>query len=106
MKTPIALLGLALILSGCTAGSPYQPGPRAGAAVGGGVGIAAGNVAGFGTGVAKGTVAGFASVQDPSYHMVREWKTETTSDGRIIQVPQDILVDQYGRPSAMPAPKY
>jgi hypothetical protein len=36
--------------------------------------------------------------------MVRYWKTETTPDGRTIQVPYDILVDQYGRPAHMPAP--
>jgi hypothetical protein len=76
----------------------------AGKAVGTGIGVAAGNVAGFGVGVAEGTVHGVATTFDPSYHMVRVWKTETTPDGRTIQVPQDILVDQYGRPAAMPAP--
>ena len=37
------------------AGSPYQPGPAAGKAVGGGVGTVAGNAAGFGVGVVQGT---------------------------------------------------
>jgi hypothetical protein len=86
------------------AGSPYQPGPTAGKDVGAGVGVVAGNVAGFGVGVVQGTTHGFASTFDPSYHMVRYWKTETTPDGRTIQVPYDILVDQYGRPANMPAP--
>jgi hypothetical protein len=36
--------------------------------------------------------------------MVRYWRTEMTSDGRTIQVPYDVLVDQYGRPVKMPAP--
>ena len=94
-----------LFLAGCqTGGSPYQPGPVAGKAVGGGVGVVAGNAVGFGAGVVQGTVGGVRSVMDPSYHMVRYWRTEVTSDGRTIQVPYDILVDQYGRPVHMPAP--
>ncbi|HZI31891.1 MAG TPA: flagellar motor protein MotB [Candidatus Binatia bacterium] len=106
---PWATAGLFVILlvSGCSsdnAGSPYQPGPVAGTAVGEGVGTVAGNVAGFGAGVVGGTVSGTKKVLDPSYRMVRYWKTETTSDGRTIQVPYDILVDQYGRPVKMPAP--
>ena len=69
--------------TGChNSGSPYQPGPVAGQAVGGGVGIVAGNVAGFGKGVVGGTVGGYNQAMDPSYHMVRYWKTETTPDGR------------------------
>ncbi len=86
------------------AGSPYQPGPTAGKDVGAAVGTVAGNVAGLGVGVAQGTAHGIANTFDPSYHMVRYWRTETTPDGRTIQVPYDILVDQYGRPAAMPAP--
>ena len=52
----------------------------------------------------QGTTHGFANSFDPQYHMVRYWKTETTADGRTIQVPYDVLVDQYGRPAHMPAP--
>jgi hypothetical protein len=85
-------------------GSPYQPGQAAGKTVGAGVGVVAGNVAGAGVGVVQGTVAGMATTFDPTYHMVRYWRTETTSDGRTIQVPYDVLVDQYGRPAHMPAP--
>ena len=76
----------------------------AGTAVGEGVGVVAGNVVGFGAGVVGGTVDGTKKVLDPSYHLVRYWKTETTPDGRTIQVPYDILVDEYGRPVKMPAP--
>ncbi|MEJ0091073.1 MAG: hypothetical protein WDM80_15185 [Limisphaerales bacterium] len=104
-----ALGGLLAVLmaTGCASnqvGSPYHPGPVAGDVVGTGVGVVAGNVVGFAGGAVAGMVSGTASVLDPSYHMVRYWKTETTSDGRTIQVPYDILVDQYGRPAKMPAP--
>jgi hypothetical protein len=95
----------ALVVTGCrNTGSPYQPGPVVGQTVGGGAGIVAGNAVGLGKGVVGGTIVGYQSVMDPSYHMVRYWRTETTSDGRTIQVPYDLLVDQYGRPSKMPAP--
>jgi len=111
-KYPIIIVASAGLLAltaatGCSnnkVGSPYQPGPVAGSAVGTGVGVVAGNVAGFGVGVVQGTTTGVAQTFDPSYHMVRYWKTETTPDGRTIQVPYDILVDQYGRPAKMPAP--
>ncbi len=97
-----------LAATGCRSdygtGSPYQPGPTAGKAVGAGVGVVAGNVAGAGVGVVQGTTHGFAYTFDPQYHMVRYWRTETTADGRTIQVPYDVLVDQYGRPAHMPAP--
>jgi hypothetical protein len=106
----LAVLTCGLLLTGCSntqpRTSPYQPGPVAGQAVGYGVGTVAGNVAGFGVGAVQGTAAGVSSVFNPDYHMVRYWKTETTPDGRTIQVPYDILVDQYGRPSHMPAPTW
>jgi hypothetical protein len=114
MKTTIAIAGsftsliILLAATGCKTdygtGNPYQPGPPAGKAVGAGVGTAAGNVAGFGVGVVSGTAHGFANSFNPEYHVVRYWRTETTSDGRTIQVPYDVLVDQYGRPAHMPAP--
>jgi phage shock protein PspC (stress-responsive transcriptional regulator) len=95
-----------LLLTGCGTShtSPYQPGPVAGQAVGYGVGTVAGNVAGFGVGAVQGTASGIGNTFNPDYHMVRYWRTETTTDGRTIQVPYDILVDQYGRPAKMPAP--
>jgi len=106
--TCLALLSGGLLLSGCGTShtSPYQPGPVAGQAVGYGVGTVAGNVAGFGVGAVQGTADGISQSFNPDYHMVRYWRTETTPDGRTIQVPYDILVDQYGRPSHMPAPTW
>jgi len=107
--TRLALLSCSLLLAGCTrtdygTGSPYHPGPVAGKTAGNAVGVTAGNVAGFGVGAVEGTVAGVAAPFNPDYHMVRYWRTETTSDGRTIQVPYDVMVDQYGRPVKMPAP--
>ena len=84
--------------------SPYHPGPVAGHAVGNAAGVVAGNAAGFGVGVVEGAAQGVAAPFDPSYHLVRHWATETTSDGRVIQVPVDVLVDKYGRPVGLPAP--
>ncbi len=107
--TGLASLSCGLLLTGCSSTdyghtSPYQPGPVAGKTVGTGVGVVAGNVAGFGVGAVEGTAHGLAAPFNPDYHMVRYWRTETTSDGRTIQVPYDVLVDQYGRPVKMPAP--
>jgi hypothetical protein len=102
-------LSAGLLFSGCAATeyghtSPYHPGPVAGQAVGDAAGVVAGNAAGLGVGAVEGAAKGFSAPFDPSYHMVRHWKTETTADGRVIQVPVDILVDKYGRPVDMPAP--
>src|SRR5271169_4597989 len=103
-----ASLFSAWLFAGCAQDhtSPYQPGPVAGQAAGYGVGTVAGNVAGFGVGAAQGTAHGVAQSFNPDYHMVRYWRTEVTSDGRTIQVPYDVLVDQYGRPVHMPAPTW
>ncbi len=105
----IASLSGGLLLTGCAhtdygTGSPYHPGPVAGKEVGNAVGVTAGNVAGFGVGVVEGTVAGAAAPFNPDYRMVRYWRTETTADGRTIQVPYDVMVDKNGRPVKMPAP--
>jgi phage shock protein PspC (stress-responsive transcriptional regulator) len=101
-------LSLLLATTGCRtdygAGSPYQPGPVIGKTVGNGVGLVAGNAAGLGVGAVEGTVHGVADAFDPSYHLVRIWKTQTTADGRTVQVPEDILVDKYGRPVTAPPP--
>jgi hypothetical protein len=107
----IALVSLSsgLLLVGCSrtdygTGSPYHPGPVAGKEVGNAVGVTAGNVAGFGVGAVEGVAHGVAAPFDPSYRMVRYWRTERTPDGRTVQVPYDVMVDQYGRPVKMPAP--
>ena len=107
--TGLASLSCSLLLTGCSSTdyghtSPYQPGPVAGRTVGNAVGVTAGNVAGFGVGTVEGVAHGMAAPFNPDYHMVRYWRTETTADGRTIQVPYDVLVDQYGRPVKMPAP--
>ena len=85
-------------------GSPYHPGPVIGQGVGYGAGVVAGNVAGAVVGVGQGVAGGVAAPFDNTTHVVRRWHTETTSDGRAVQVPQDILVDKYGRPVCPPAP--
>jgi hypothetical protein len=105
----IILPAAGLLLAGCANTeyghtSPYHPGPVIGQGIGNAAGVVAGNAAGIGVGAVEGAAAGLAAPFDPSYHMVRHWKTETTSDGRTIQVPVDILVDKYGRPVDMPAP--
>ncbi len=114
MKAPrIILVGFtsssSLLLAGCAGTeyshtSPYHPGPVIGQAVGNAAGVVAGNAAGLGVGAAEGAAKGLAAPFDPSYHVVRYWKTETTADGRTIQVPVDVMVDKYGRPVDMPAP--
>ena len=103
-----ASLSSALLLTGCANNeyshtSPYHPGPVVGKTVGNAAGVVAGNAVGVGVGAVEGTAQGLAAPFDPSYHMVRHWRTETTADGRTIQVPYDVLVDQYGRPVSMPA---
>ncbi len=101
-----ASLSSALMFTGCanSSTSPYHPGPVAGHAVGNAAGVVAGNAAGFGVGVVEGAAQGVAAPFDPSYHLVRHWVTQTTADGRKVQVPVDVLVDKYGRPVAMPPP--
>ena len=101
--TLIAFAGIALLVAGCSTTpshvtSPYQPGPTVGHAIGATAGVIAGNVAGLGVGVVEGAIGGVASTFDPTTRVVRRWKTVTTSDGRTIQVPDDILVDRNGNP--------
>ena len=102
-------LSFGLLFTGCTNTdygntSPYHPGPVVGKTVGNAAGVVAGNAVGLGVGTVEGVAHGVAAPFDPSYHMVRKWRTEITSDGRTIQVPYDILVDKDGRPVNMPAP--
>jgi hypothetical protein len=104
-----ASLSFGLLFAGCASTdygntSPYHPGPVVGKTVGNAAGVVVGNAVGLGVGTVEGVAVGVAAPFDPSYHMVRQWRTETTADGRTIQVPYDILVDKYGRPVNMPAP--
>ena len=93
---------LALLCVGCASPSyttsPYQPGPVAGRAIGTGAGAVVGNAAGAVVGAGEGVVSGVMAPFDTTTHIVRRWHTEFTSDGRTIQVPEDILVDANGRP--------
>jgi hypothetical protein len=104
-----ALVVVAVIFStGCSTDygttSPYHPGPVVGKTIGNATGVVAGNAVGLGVGAVEGVARGAVAPFDPSYRMVRYWRTETTADGRTVQVPYDVLVDQYGRPVDMPAP--
>ena len=107
--TFLLLPSAALItLTGCRSTEPgytntRHPGPAVGQAVGAGVGVVGGNVAGAAVGFGEGVAVGAAAPFDTTTHVVRRWRTETTSDGRTIQVPEEILVDKYGRPVG-PAP--
>ena len=77
-----------------------QPGPAIGTAVG----TVAGAVAGNATGAVVGAGEGFAGASSSAFNgerrVVRSWRTETTADGRVIRVPVEIEVDEYGRPYA------
>ena len=99
---------IGLLATGCASPSyttsQYHPGPVAGQAVGAGVGLAVGESAGFVVGAGEGIVGGIAAPFDTTTHVVRRWRTETTADGRTIQVPEDILVDSKGRPVNMAPP--
>jgi hypothetical protein len=107
--SPLLLTGwtaaaLGLFVTGCASPdnvavtNPRQPGPAGGQAVGVGVGAVAGNVAGAVVGVGEGAAAGASAPFNTTTRVIRRWRTETTSDGRTIQVPEEILVDEYGRP--------
>ena len=99
-----AFLVVAPLLTSCTnpAGqsvtNPAQPGPAIGQAAGNVVGVVGGNVVGAAVGAVEGTVSGAQKPFTNEPRTVRTWRTETTSDGRTIQVPQDTSVDAYGRP--------
>ena len=81
---------------------PRQPGPAVGQAVGATVGAVGGNAVGAVVGVAEGTAAAAKMPFNNTRRVVRQWRQETTSDGRTIQVPVDIEVDAYGRPIKAP----
>ncbi|MGH7975229.1 MAG: flagellar motor protein MotB [Limisphaerales bacterium] len=98
-----AAIALAVVATGCASGSnsvgvtnQQQPGPAIGRAVGSGVGAVVGNVAGAGAGVVEGTAGGIHSTFNNTQRVVRYWREEKTTDGRIIFVPVDFLVDANG----------
>ena len=81
---------------------PRQPGPAVGHVVGATVGAVGGNAVGAVVGVAEGTATAARIPFNNTRRVVRQWRQETTSDGRTIQVPVDIEVDAYGRPIKAP----
>jgi len=107
MKTIIPICLGAAVLSGCSSSNPEgritnpsRPANQAGIAVGGAAGHVVGSVVGGVTAVGEGvvgTTAGYFDTRDAATHIVRQWRTETTPDGRTIQVPEDYLVDKNGR---------
>ncbi len=108
----VGLGALALFAVGCASSAdsmgvtnPRQPGPAVGRGVGAAVGAVGGNVAGAVVGVGEGVAAGVKAPFDNTTHVVRRWRTETTPDGRTIQVPEEIIVDKYGRPVSPPPKK-
>ncbi len=102
--TILALAGSALLLTGCATNSdaritnPKAPGPAVGNAVGTAVGAVGSNVVGVVVGAGEGAANATKSTFTNERRVVRVWKTETTSDGRKIQVPVEIEVDENGRP--------
>lgn len=107
LKTIILMSCLVTVaggVSGCSTTSgksrtnPRHPGPAIGQGAGQAVGVVSGNVAGAAVGAVEGTAAGFKKPFTNNVRVVRTWRTETTSDGRTIQVPVEILVDEHGRP--------
>ncbi|OIR14918.1 hypothetical protein GALL_40340 [mine drainage metagenome] len=80
--------------------NPNQPGPALGSAVGTAAGAVAGNVAAIPVAAAEGAAKAAKAPFDHEKRVIRTWKTEVTPDGRTIQVPVDVEVDQYGRPIA------
>ncbi|HWL16994.1 MAG TPA: flagellar motor protein MotB [Opitutus sp.] len=78
--------------------NPKSPGPAVGHAVGSAVGAVAGGVAGAVVGGAEGATAAAKAPFKNERRTIRTWRTETTADGRTIQVPVETEVDEYGRP--------
>ncbi|MCF7687936.1 MAG: flagellar motor protein MotB [Cephaloticoccus sp.] len=105
----VTVSGAALLGSGCATTNsetrvtnPNQPGPAVGHAVGHAVGTAVGavgsNVVGAVVGGVEGAAAATKSTFTNEHRIIRTWRTETTADGRTIQVPVEIEVDANGRP--------
>lgn len=104
VATGVAVMMTALWLGGCATKrdgrmvNTRQPGPAIGTAVGTAAGAVTGNAAGAVVGAGEGFAGATASAFNGERRVVRTWRTETTSDGRVIQVPVEIEVDEYGRP--------
>ena len=102
---PVSVLMLvALAAGGCASKrdghvvNTRQPGPAIGTAVGTVAGAVAGNAAGAVVGAGEGFVGASGTAFNGDRRVVRTWRAETTADGRVIQVPVEIEVDEHGRP--------
>ena len=92
------------LLSGCASRpteargtNPNQPGPAVGYAVGTAVGSVTGQVTGAIAAGAEGAADAIKAPFNNERRVVRRWRTETTADGRTIQVPYEVEVDGNGR---------
>ena len=104
-SSAFVLVAALAFLSGCTTAgkdarvtNPNQPGPAIGNAVGTAVGAVGSNVVGAVVGGVEGAAAATKKTFTNERRVVRTWRTETTSDGRIIRIPVEIEVDENGRP--------
>lgn len=99
----IALLAIFSLSTGCNhrkedrVTNPSAPGPAVGVAVGSAVGAVGSNVVGLGVGMVEGASHATRRTFDSERRIVRQWRTETTPDGRVIRVPVEVAVDEYGR---------
>ncbi len=91
------------VLSGCMSRPPEaratdlnQPGPAIGHAVGSVGGAVTGQVAGAVVAGAQGAADAVKAPFNTERRIIRRWRTETTSDGRTIQVPYEVVVDANG----------
>jgi len=102
MKFFISFALIALLV-GCQSGSSTvtnqnQPGPAVGRAVGTGAGAVSGQVVGGTVAAVEATGQTMATAFEPrETRVIRKWVTETTEDGREIQVQKEFLVDEEGR---------
>ncbi len=107
MKTKLLLLLLGastVLVSGCATRpteargtNPNQPGPAVGHALGTVGGTVTGQVVGIVAGAAEGASDAVKAPFNNERRIVCRWRTETTSDGRTIQVPYEVEVDAQGR---------
>ena len=92
-----------LLLAGCSTGrnigvtNQEQPGPAIGRGVGLGAGAVVGNAAGGVVGAGEGFGSAAKSAFDNTQRVVRYWREEKTTDGRMILIPEEYLVDANGR---------
>jgi hypothetical protein len=91
------------LLTGCNSNpdarvTSNQPGPAVGNALGTAVGAVGSNVVGLGVGMVEGAKDATKSTFTNERRVIRTWREEKTSDGRIIKVPVEIEVDENGRP--------